>query len=708
MKKFCINAFYFACVGLLALACFFVFANVPSKQVANAEEATVTEIDSIEKLKNISENGNYKLTANLNMGKNDIWTPIASFKGTFDGNGYTISDLKVKTTKISYENGTTVNYAGFFAGTNGATIKNLSISNLTFYGDNITDLQNIKRAGFVANAEETTFTNVQIIGAISFVYKSTGTTNEETIDTTTPENLSFVYGCDVGGLAGCASENSKFENIIATIQYKQNQNLSAGANVYINKGCAVGAMYSSTLDYAKVSITGETTNEQAKKIFAGSINQCAGTWYFYGIDNVTFPSENWNNGSLVCIKPYTIRFAKDDVIIPDEIGESETEKTYSCRYGDKVEISFEIKDGMEKYYSITSVKLGNRIISLADGKIKLNDTINNNYYTMTVDENGKYTFTIKSVNPTTLGMSGASSVDFSVSSEAVKYTFTIKSKLFDADGVQEVKGIKPATIFVGNATTSKETVTISDATYSYSQSFRCELQKSTSPYGFVGWYLEGYTDENGVEKAIGRENEIKYTLVFQNDEAIKSLVESGKKEFVIYAKYLDNSCVITFKMGDGIKEVDVESTPIEGTTYAVSKKGTSIKLEIFIEDNYSFDVENFLTQLNTYYGKSADSEFCHWGNKNDQSVANQYIFYLNMTELKDDYATGFALDTIGYEIAPKSNNNRLVVIILISVASVAFVAIVTVLIIVLVRKHNGLGGAPKEKRLSRKDYKNYY
>ena len=46
------------------------------------------------------------------------WTPILGYDGTFDGNGYSISNMKVRTLD-SYNN------AGFFGTLNNATIKNV-------------------------------------------------------------------------------------------------------------------------------------------------------------------------------------------------------------------------------------------------------------------------------------------------------------------------------------------------------------------------------------------------------------------------------------------------------------------------------------------------------------------------------------------------------------------------------------------------------
>lgn len=66
---------------------------------------------------------------------NEEWTPIgksgASFNGTFDGNGKTISNLKVSGTT---ENASANNYHGLFGMTNQATVKNFTLNNADVSG----------------------------------------------------------------------------------------------------------------------------------------------------------------------------------------------------------------------------------------------------------------------------------------------------------------------------------------------------------------------------------------------------------------------------------------------------------------------------------------------------------------------------------------------------------------------------------------------
>ena len=86
-----------------------------------------------------------KLTKNLDLNGNE-WTPIGTkgtsnvFKGTFDGNGATISNLKISGGS----------YVALFGETSGAAIKNLTVTG-EVSGEDV--------AGIVAKATDTTITN---------------------------------------------------------------------------------------------------------------------------------------------------------------------------------------------------------------------------------------------------------------------------------------------------------------------------------------------------------------------------------------------------------------------------------------------------------------------------------------------------------------------------------------------------------------------
>ena len=74
----------------------------------------------------------YRLTADIDLGGKK-WEPILWFKGTLDGDGHTISGLKVKYSKAmdGFYGSQTIDY-GLFAKLSDAVVKNLTISNSSF------------------------------------------------------------------------------------------------------------------------------------------------------------------------------------------------------------------------------------------------------------------------------------------------------------------------------------------------------------------------------------------------------------------------------------------------------------------------------------------------------------------------------------------------------------------------------------------------
>lgn len=73
----------------------------------------------------VAGNNSTSCTLEANITMSDNWTPISSFKGTFDGNEHTISGLRVNET---------TNPAGFISSLEGGTVKNLTLENVNITG----------------------------------------------------------------------------------------------------------------------------------------------------------------------------------------------------------------------------------------------------------------------------------------------------------------------------------------------------------------------------------------------------------------------------------------------------------------------------------------------------------------------------------------------------------------------------------------------
>ncbi len=112
--------------------------NGESVALAGTEDTAITEIATVEQLQNFAQTvnagTNYKnVTVNLNASldlKGIEWAPIgtaaASFQGTFEGNGHTISNVDI------HGSG---NDTGFFGVVNGAAVQNVTLDTVTISGN---------------------------------------------------------------------------------------------------------------------------------------------------------------------------------------------------------------------------------------------------------------------------------------------------------------------------------------------------------------------------------------------------------------------------------------------------------------------------------------------------------------------------------------------------------------------------------------------
>ena len=135
----------------------------------------------------------YALAANIDM-TGVAFNPITPFEGSFDGKGYTISNLTV-----TPKDGTPT---GLFGLATGATIKNIKIKTGAVY---VTDAAQLYTGGLVGRAIETTIDNCSFEGAVSSACSTTFTADGQS------GGASGV----VGGLVGFA-KNSTISNATVT------------------------------------------------------------------------------------------------------------------------------------------------------------------------------------------------------------------------------------------------------------------------------------------------------------------------------------------------------------------------------------------------------------------------------------------------------------------------------------------------------------
>ena len=96
-----------------------------------AEEQAAIDISGLSALRSMGLTGTYRLTKNITMQSTDapfvpIGSPFNPFRGTFDGNGYTITNLRIA-------NGGGW-YTGLFSATSGATLDRVRLENVSVAG----------------------------------------------------------------------------------------------------------------------------------------------------------------------------------------------------------------------------------------------------------------------------------------------------------------------------------------------------------------------------------------------------------------------------------------------------------------------------------------------------------------------------------------------------------------------------------------------
>lgn len=190
---------------------------------------TAAELAWLAQQRQTFEGYTFRLTADIDL--NDYeWTPIGSnrtFQGTFDGQGYTVSNLQC----------TTSSKAGLFAEISGATVKDVTVSGTVSF----TASEVCKLGGIVAYVTD----NNTI----------TGCTNHCTITATGDDNQ-----CHVGGIAGYVA------------------NLSANSNSTISDNTNTGTLVTNGYISSSVGgIIGTATATQSSSITLTRNNYSGGT-----------------------------------------------------------------------------------------------------------------------------------------------------------------------------------------------------------------------------------------------------------------------------------------------------------------------------------------------------------------------------------------------------------------------------------------------
>lgn len=282
MKK--IFAFLLTCSFAILALTPLAFMGGGVSQTANAENEVI-EISSATQLQevanNVNEGNNDYAGITISLGWDieltQSWTPIGTvgrpFRGTFDGNGWTISNITIDGE---------FTYQGLFGYTNGATIKNLNIAG-TYYSafatldevyagvlvGNAVNTQ-IQDCEINASAESLTVTNKVTFGAVAGRTDGGSVTNVlNYMPIDLQINLLNIYTVKVGGAIGVVDNTSltKVANFGAITAGEKNNSSS----VYV--GGLVGEIQGS-LSKLKDCVSGssiDVSNVNAENYLAASV-----------------------------------------------------------------------------------------------------------------------------------------------------------------------------------------------------------------------------------------------------------------------------------------------------------------------------------------------------------------------------------------------------------------------------------------------------
>ena len=552
---------------------------------------------------------------------------------------------------------------------------------------------------------------------------------------------SFSGSTYIGGIFGTISQgNSKVINCVVeptiTINNNYNKTIYSGA---VGGYISLPAPYENNISYvyynSNLMAFGDTTNYNANN----NVTSVSDTIISHkdGARDY-FESKKWNglygdhwdfaNTFIIqdnnidlqafqgdfAIRVTTSSVSVDDNIIilldTNEAGElvpatnNELELT-SSGYNDTVQIKFKFNANVNakigKYYSLSSLTLRSgetkTVASFLEGDNGYRlDTMDDydriSMSTINDEEETIYIITISGVTNNYTGL-------YQLNIVANKFVGKFEYRLFDKDETTEIDEGVQTECYVYNKTGGNQTsrsYTIDDMTYNNSYTIATRAD-SRSIYEFRGWYLE--TDDGDIPLSDADEEG---GNVFSNSDLSFTF---GQKDFaltdnfVVYAKYVDNSCEITFDFDEGIERIVIstneDAITTTGTTIKV-KKQSNVKMELYLKEDYSFDVQRFLDIVSIYKGVCERVD--------DGSNARYYQFNLDMTQLNDPSFNNVLNLSFETEVEDTTDWTLIWTIVGSLIGGLVLIAII-IIVVIVVRRRKGGGGGGRTRKAS---YKNMY
>ena len=406
---------------------------------------------------------------------------------------------------------------------------------------------------------------------------------------------------------------------------------------------------------------------------------------------------------LVRVATSSVSLDENIIILLDENGDNATDNELEIRsgYNDTVEINFKfnanVSELIGQYYSLSNLTLRSgetrtvASFSESGNEYRLNNVRNFERISMSsrpVNDEDIYTIIINGITNNYTGL-------YQLNIEANKFVGIFEYRLFDKND-NLVDEFAKTECYVYNKTGGNQTspsYTINDITYNNSYTVATNAN-TRSIYEFRGWYLEGGNDD-------GSDLALNETSDYSNSDLNVTFGQGNfalTENFVVYAKYVDNSCSLNFDFNEGVERI-VISTNENAITEIGSisvRKQSNVKLEVYLKDNYTFDAQRFLAQFNTFTG------FCE--RVDDGSNPLYFQFQLDLTQLNDPSFN----DQLNLTFETEYNDTTDWTMIWIIVGSVlgGLVLIAVIIIIIVVVRRRGGGG--RGGKISKSSYKNMY
>lgn len=549
---------------------------------------------------------------------------------------------------------------------------------------------------------------------------------------------SFSGSTYIGGIFGTISQgNSKVINCVVeptiTINNNYNKTIYSGA---IGGYISLPAPYENNISYvyynSNLMAFGDTTNYNANNnvtsVSDTIISHKDGARdYFESKKWNGLYGDHWDFANTFIIQDnnidlqafqgeFAIRVTTSSVSVDDNIiillnsdgtvpPNSNNELEFTSGYNDTVQIKFKFNANVNakigKYYSLSSLTLRSgetkTVASFLEGDNGYRlDTMDDydriSMSTINDEEETIYTITISGVTNNYTGL-------YQLNIVANKFVGKFEYRLFDKDETTEIDEGVQTECYVYNKTGGNQTsrsYTIDDMTYNNSYTIATRAD-SRSIYEFRGWYLE-----NGDEDILLSDADEEGGNVFSNSDLSFTF---GQKDFalidnfVVYAKYVDNSCEITFDFDEGIERIVIstneDAITTTGTTIKV-KKQSNVKMELYLKEDYSFDVQRFLDIVSIYKGVCERVD--------DGSNARYYQFNLDMTQLNDPSFNNVLNLSFETEVEDTTDWTLIWTIVGSLIGGLALIAIIIVVVVVVKRRKGGGGGG----RTRKASYKNMY